>query len=101
MAVLLAGCTSSAAPASPPWVALTEHPECPELTGLAAYAYFCDSAGGISECQQEVSGIAEPSMCDQATSTLHQCDCDSLSTCQTYRDPEGNAAVGCLTAAQQ
>lgn len=96
LTTLTLGCgleTSQASP--PPLYQPDESPpssECPEDTDLASYAFFCDTEGGISGCMVGV----EPSMCDQATSTRHNCDCDSLTTCQAYRDTAGNAVIGCL-----
>ncbi len=95
LTLILTGC---AAPTSAPSTTLyyaDSQPSssvCPEQTGQAGYAYFCDAQGGISGC---MAGD-EPAMCDQATSTRHDCDCDSLTTCKTYADSAGNAVVGCM-----
>ena len=100
-ALLLAGCTAPTTPA-PGLANIADDPAgCPELTDMPAYAYFCDSQGGISLCEATVNGREEPSMCDQATTAAHQCSCDSLATCQGYRDGHGYAAVGCVTGAQE
>lgn len=96
LAVLaLTGCSAQTTPQAPPLYQPDEGDpslSCPEDTDLALYAYFCDDQGGISGC---MAGT-EPSMCDQATSTRHDCACDSLTTCQSYRDDAGYPAVGCL-----
>ena len=96
LAALMLGCGLESSTPTPPslYSPDTESPasQCPEDTDLAGYAFFCDSESGISGCMVGV----DPSMCDQATSTRHDCDCDSLTKCQAYRDTAGNAVVGCL-----
>lgn len=91
----LSGCAGCTAQVAAPKLINLSGGQCPEETDLTTESYFCDAQGGISVCQEEVNGAAEPSLCNQATGSAHLCDCDSLTKCISYSDVNGNPVVGC------